>query len=444
MTGCVRPATLALMLLARGAWAGPSMTSGANTISRDVDNEGGAVSFSGTNQMTLSVGETVVLTTMSSSANVIRSGWSELASSPGAPVALSSASGGSASSVALNWDTPPYDGNQGTLQSGSAYLIQVASSGYTGIFSNVNNVTVAVSTSGAAIGAAVGAVAGGLDAANTTYYAQVWTRDADANVSGPSAQAVVTTLANPPSPGALEFLWVKGGSVTVSWAAMSATVPSQSAEGYTLLASSDNFGAIAPGGAPVFSSTTYSVLDSTLTLGTDANPLALANTYYFQVASLNWTGQPNYTTLPRLNLQIQQSATLLNLPVDPSVSRSAISASSVVVTNVGNWPVTIALTASTATLPSSPWTLSTAPDIETAVLWGVWNSAPPGPSAFNTFLTPATEVSQVLGGNYAGDETGYQIPPGQSRTLWFRFTIPTTTVTPGPEVIQLLSQGQYP
>ena len=85
MTGCVRPATLALMLLARGAWAGPSMTSGANTISRDVDNEGGAVSFSGTNQMTLSVGETVVLTTMSSSANVIRSGWSELASSPAPP-----------------------------------------------------------------------------------------------------------------------------------------------------------------------------------------------------------------------------------------------------------------------------------------------------------------------------------------------------------------------
>jgi len=261
-------------------------------------------------------------------------------------------------------------------------------------------------------------------------------------------RSTFTTLANAPPQGLLEFLSVQTGSVTVAWAALAQAPRESSCEGYVLLASSNNFGALAPAGAPVFSSTTYSVLASTLSLGLAGVPLDLSSTYYFQVGSLNHAGQVNYTQLPRLNFQILQSTGLLHLgAMDPTVSMSTVSTSSMVVTNVGNWPVTLELSADMATVPSSPWTLSTTPGIETAAMMGVWNAGEPGPppSSFNTFLTPDYRVSQTgAGNNYAGTQDAVQVPPGQSRTLWFKFTLPNSSVSLGPETIKVASQPVYP
>ncbi len=235
-------------------------------------------------------------------------------------------------------------------------------------------------------------------------------------------------------------------SVTVAWAALPAAVSSQTCEGYVLQASSNNFGVLSPAGAPTFSSTTYSVLASTLSLGATGAALDLSNTYYFQVGSLNWAGIPNYTTLPRLNFQVQQSTGLLHLgAIDPLVALSTISTSSMVVTNTGNWPATIELSASTATLPSSPWTLATSSGVDTVALLGVWNSGavPPAATAFNTYLTTTTRVSQAPG-NYSGNQNGFQLPPGASITLWFRFFLPSTSSTAGPETLRTSVLGVYP
>jgi len=429
------------------ARAGPAMSTANNTVSRDVDNAGGTYSSTANNQLTGSVAEEVVIATAATAANKLRGGFSTIAYYPGTIASLTVGAGVGVSSVTLNWPTPGYDGTLGPALGGSAYLIFVASTPVSAAV-NFNNATVVVSTSGQAVGSGVGAVATGLFA-NTTSYAQVYLRDDDADVAYPfvTNSSTFVTLALPPAPGALEFTQITSNTVTVAWVApYQLSVASQTNEGYTLLASSNNFGALAPAGAPVFSSTTYNVLDSTLTLGAGGAPLNLANTYYFQVGSLNWLGQANYTTLSPLNFQISQSTGLINVAINSDVAISSVATSSVVITNVGNWPVTLQLTAVPV---SGPWALGAARGADTAVLEGVFDPGPPAPpaAAFSTLLSPAALTAQPYPGNYAGSSsayTGYQLQPGQSQTLWFYFQLPATTASLGPEVLSVVSQPLYP
>jgi len=118
-----------------------------------------------------------------------------------------------------------------------------------------------------------------------------------------------------------------------------------------------------------------------------------------------------------------------------------------VVTNVGNWPATLILSASTATAGGSPWALSTAIGVDTVTLQGVWYAGMvgPPPASFNTYLTTVPRISQTgAGNNYVGTQNGVQLAPGANITLWFRFFLPTTSSTVGPETFQLTSQPVYP
>ena len=447
----------ALLLLASAAWAGPSMTSASNSITRDVVNGGGTYSSSGSgagnNIMTGSVGETVMITTSTSGSgaanSTLRAGWSEIAYYPGTPTALASSASVSAAGTTITWTTPGYDGTVGTALSGSAYLIQVASQSTLGNLASLSVIAVTVSTSGTPVGTVVGAAAGGLDP-NTTFYAQVFLRDSDANVSVPfnTDFTTFTTLASPPVVGALEFLSIQQGSVTVAWLAPSQpSVSSQTNEGYILQGSSNNFGALAPAGAPVFSSTTFAVAATTLTLGVGGTPLDLSNTYYFQVGSLNWAGQPNYATFTRLNFELAQSTNFLHLgAINAFVAMSTVSTSSMVVTNVGNWPMTITLSASTATV-GTPWTLAASSGIDAVALYGAWSAGAvgPSPSAFQTPLTPTSVTSQSYPGNYAtSSQSGYEIPAGQSSSLWVMFWLPWTTSTLLPQTMTVTATPSYP
>jgi hypothetical protein len=440
-------APILLLFLRAGAWAGPSMTSGNNSITRSVDDDGGLITASASNKITSSVGE-VSFSTMASATNKIRGGWGEIAFYPGTLTALTVQNDVSASSATLLWNTPGVDGALGTLPSGSSYIVQVASNGFTSRFANAGTATVTISTSASAVGGAVSAgVTTGLDP-NTTFFVQLWTQDNDGNVSSASPISTITTLASAPSLALSEFLSVQATSITVAWAALQANVSSNSCEGYVLQVSSNNFGQLAPAGAPVFSSATADVKVSTLSVGVAGVPLDLSNTYYLQVGSLNWTGATNYTTLTRLNFQILQSTGLLHLgAIDPSVALSTISTSSMNVVNIGNWPVTLVMSASTVTAGGSHWALSTVLGVDTVTLQGVWygGSVGPPPASFTTYLTTVPRVSQTgAGNNYVGTQNGVQLAPGANITMWFRFFLPTTSSTVGPETFQLTSQPVYP
>lgn len=451
----------ALVFCARAS-AGPMMSSGGgatnNTITRDVADAGGTLSNSGSgagnNQLNGSVGEEVMITTAASGTgaanNRLRAGYLQVASYPNALTALTPGADVSATSGTFSWAAPGYDGGLGALSNGTSYVIQLASYTAPNVFGNIAFITTQLSTSATNPGDGVGRAFTGL-IPNTSYFLQIWTMDNDANVSPPFL-STITTLANAPSAGASEFLSIQWSSMTVAWVALPASPPdasSKTSEGYVLQASSDNFGGIAPGGAPIASSTTYSVLASTLSL----QGLDMSNTYYLRVGSLNWRGQPNYAPLTKLNFQIQQSISQLHFGnINPVVVKSTVAISSMVITNVGNWPATLLLSASTVTA-GSPWTLAASTGIETATLFGQVLPGASGPNItqFSTPLTAATRLSGTAGGNYASSGgvgapgNAVQIPAGQSRTFWFAFWFPASTADPGPaEAFGVFTQPVYP
>ena len=102
------------------------MDSATNHVVRNVGNAGGESSTSATGRLVGSVAEEVAFTTAASAANVIRAGWSELHAFPRAVTDLVGTSI-QISSVTLQWTSPGYDGDDGTLQVGSTYFIRIAS-----------------------------------------------------------------------------------------------------------------------------------------------------------------------------------------------------------------------------------------------------------------------------------------------------------------------------
>jgi hypothetical protein len=431
-------------------WAGERMTSTSNDMARSVGGGAGVSNgaFSATNRLDAGLGEEISGSTATASAtNRINPGYVAMFAFPGAVTDLTGLDDVSVSSVSLQWTTPGVDGSSGTFASGSQYFMRVASYTVPDTFTLISYAA-AISTSAKAPGARVGNGATGL-IANTTYFVALWSMSENSDLSYPT-RSTFTTLALPPVAVEPRFLSVQRTSVTVAWAAL-ATAPSEAtSEGYVLEASSNNFGALAPAGAPVFSSMTTNVLNSTMSVGVAGVGLDLSNTYYFRIGSLNHESRINYTALPRLNFQIQQSTGLIPLgAINPDVTRSSVSMSSMVVVNLGNWPVTLELSADMATVPPSAWTLGTTPGVETAALMSVIKSGvvPPAPTEFSTNLTPAYRAcgSPVSPADYAGTaQNCVQIPSGQSRTFWFRFFMPDSSSSLGPETIRVVSQPVYP
>ncbi len=428
------------------------MTSATHDMARSLAGGGGAAVglLSATNRLDAALDEDVAgSTAMASATNRINPGYVSQFAFPAAVTDLTGLSDVNTSTVSLQWTSPGVDGAQGKFSAGSQYYLRVASYTFPDTFSLYTQANVIFSTSGDNPGARLSTGVPGL-IPNTTYFAMLWSKSENGDLSYPTFLSTFTTLALPPVVGALEFLSVQRTSVTVAWIAFPASPPdasSKTSEGYVLEASSNNFGALAPPGAPVFSSATFNVLSSTLSVGVAGVPLDLASTYYFRVGSYNHESRVNYANFTRLNFQILQSTGLIHLgAINPSVTRSSVSTSSMVVVNVGNWPVTLEMVADMATVPTSPWTLGTAPGDETAALMAVIKSGvvEPLPTDFNTNLSPTFRTCGVAG-NYAGAvQNCVQIPPGQSRTFWFRFFMPDSSVSLGPETMGVTATPLYP
>jgi len=268
---------------------------------------------------------------------------------------------------------------------------------------------------------------------NTTYYARAQAQSEDGMLSPFSNVVVLPTLSNPVSIPSGAPVSITSGSITEGWAALPASPSSATCEGYELDVSTTNFAS-----GTVYSSTTFSGLASTLSV----SGLNTGTTLYMRVATLNWNGTPNYVFLSSANIQISPSIASLVMGLDSNVQFSTVSVSSIVVTNVGNLPVTLVVSGSTITA-GSPWVLSVSSGVEAPVLQGEWSSTQPASSSFATAIT-GTPVSSA-GGNYSGGQSGQAVPSGGSVTMWFKFWAPTSTTAGNTqEAIQVLYQAVYP
>ena len=268
--------------------------------------------------------------------------------------------------------------------------------------------------------------------ANTTYFVRAEARNASGSQgikSGWSSSQKLATLSLQPS--ATSFVQVNSSLVSLAWTALQISPSSDSTEGYELDAST----------APDFSGTvtssiTANVLDSTLTIA----GLSLGTTIYLRVGSLNWAGAINYT--PDIPLFVSLSTSVAAIQITMNNIMSIVAASSVTITNTGNIPETVTIYGSTTTA-GSPWSLGVSSAIEVAVLQGLWNSSQPSASSFSTAITTTTTISQAVG-NYSGNQNGFEIPVGQSETMWFEFWRPTSSSVLGTQVIVVYFTPIYP
>lgn len=418
------------------------MRSAGSTLIRNAADSGGDHRSAGaSNRLGAAVGE-VAGSTSSSTSHTLAPGAMSIFSFPLPVSAFTGLADVGTSSVPLRWNAPGYDGDQGTLQPGTRYLVRIASYTSPDTF-DYTNAQVVFSTSGTEPGALVSSRIGGLDP-NTTYWAHIWTCDGYGNISFISDRSTSTTLARAVTPLSITYLDVFESSITVQWGALPAAPPessSMTAEGYVLEASTTDFGAFLPGGV-VYSTRTSSVHASTLTLSSLTD---LDTTIYIRVGSLNWAGATNYLSLTPFSIQFATSSEYLDFgTLDAAVDDSIVSGGPIRVTNTGTVPLTYLLSAATATAPSSPWALDVSTGEETVTLQALWNTVQPaGAEDFTVAITTTPTASGPGGGAYAGDQAGFAVQPGQSRDLWLVFWRPTTTITVDPQRFRALIKARF-
>jgi hypothetical protein len=269
---------------------------------------------------------------------------------------------------------------------------------------------------------------------NTTYYLFVAAMNhAGLLTSYVDLSASAATRALPVGTQDEGFVTVDFGSAAAQWIArpsLAQDVSSMSAGGYVVEASSTNFGSLTPGGA-IYSSTTWNVLLSTLTVAIVPAPANLCDTHYFRAAALNWAGLPTqYTSLgsTRAPADYGVAVAIMDLNLGGvAVNTEQVITQSLQLSNVA-CPVTYHLMVTTVT-PGSLWSVETTSGTETFTVQAMFNSVEPALADFedaDTFTDVRVPSSPTV---FAGDQTGVEVPVTENRLLWFKLGMPRSVST---------------
>jgi hypothetical protein len=277
-----RAALLALTLVFAASWqraqAVGAISGGSVNVARWAADTQGQVSTGGSFTLNSTIGETA-FSSAAAGGLAVKAGYMNLAAQPGSVVAITAVTK-STGTLQLAWAAPGADGFLGAVPNGVYRLDYSSDPAHT--FSPTSYLT-EFSTS-VTPGDAQQLTLEGLQP-NTTYYTRIYLGDAGRVMAGDSARSAESTLADVPV--APIFSAISACSVTISW-----TLPKSAAAGYDTEASTTSFGVLAPGGV-VKTVSTANGLQVNLTLA----GLSPSTQYYFRVASLNWQGDKNFTTL---------------------------------------------------------------------------------------------------------------------------------------------------
>ncbi len=281
---------LLALLVAPALRAEPRLSNGVEDIPRNLIASGGGRSFGGGLRLDSAVGEGAV--SLSAGAGFKTApGLMELIAQPGSVTSIVSVSKATGT-IELAWTSPGLDGFQGDVVAGF-YRID-SSSDPLHVFDPTIFLTEFATTT--TPGAAQSYVLTGL-APNTTYYSRIYLSDAHKVVSETSAPSAESSLARVPVAPA--FSGVFSTSVTISW-----TLPMDGVAGFALDASSTNFA-----GGTITSSRTANGVSVTLTV----KGLTPNTTYYFNLASLNWQSEANFTSVLSTRTSLGSAEPILSL-----------------------------------------------------------------------------------------------------------------------------------
>lgn len=267
-----------LVLSAALASAGVKRSGGSFMIPRDAPLSGGQTVASASMKLDNGIGEAGG-GTLSGGGFRLRSGLMNVAAQPGSVTTITAVTK-STGTLDLAWTAPGADGASGGVVNGFYRLDYSSDPAH--VFAPTT-FKLELSTTVAA-GAAQSLRLEGL-LPNTTYFTKIYLADARKYFAEDSRRGDESTLADLPVDPV--FSAVNPTSVTISW-----LLPAGGAAGFSNEASTTNFGALLPGGV-VVTSRTPSGLQVSLTVA----GLATNTTYFFKVASLNWQGDKNFTTV---------------------------------------------------------------------------------------------------------------------------------------------------
>ncbi|OGR75093.1 MAG: hypothetical protein A2X32_10375 [Elusimicrobia bacterium GWC2_64_44] len=254
------------------------MSGGSVALSRWAANSQGQVSSGAGFNLYSSVGETA-FSSAAAGGLAVNPGYMKVAAQPGTIVSITAVTKATGT-LELAWAAPGADGFLGGI-TGGVYRLDYSSDPLHS-FSPTTFLT-EFSTSVTA-GSAQRLDIPGLQA-NTTYYTKIYFGDSGKMIAADSALSAESTLADLPVDPF--FSAVNGCDATISWA-----LPGSGARGYSTDSSTTSFGVLSPGGE-VSTVGTPDGLQANLVI----SGLAPGSTYYFRVASLNWQGNKNFTTL---------------------------------------------------------------------------------------------------------------------------------------------------
>ncbi len=274
----------ALLLLAfmpayqQRACAIGGMEGGQTAISRWTSNSGGGLAAGGSFRLNTAAGETVFSGAAGGDYS-LRAGYAKIAAQPGSVVAITAVTK-TTGTLELEWNAPGADGFQGAVNDGF-YRLDYSSDPAHVFAPTIFRTEFSTSV---APGDPQSLVVSGLEP-NTTYYARIYLGDSTRFMASKSAPLADSTLADLPVDPF--FSSVSACRATISW-----LIPSGGAGGYSTEASTTSFGLLSPGGE-IKTLATPDGLQVNLTLG----GLIPGTLYFFRVASLNWQGDKNFTSL---------------------------------------------------------------------------------------------------------------------------------------------------
>lgn len=307
---------------------------------------------------------------------------------------------------------------------------------------NAGNVSLSTFPAGASLAATVSTLY-----PNTTYFLFVAAKNhAGLFTSYTDLSTSAATRALPPVALADPFLTVAFASASVQWAAFAPPPESSSAsaQGYVLEASSTNFGALTPGGA-IYSSTTWNVLNSTLTVAITPPPAHLCETHYFRAGSLNWSGLTSYTAVGSTravdDYGVLVSTWDLNIG-SINVNSEIVISTSIILTNpgcLGTFRVKV-----TTVTPGSTWVPAAIPGADQFTVSALFNSVQPGAGDFIPSDTLTDVAADSTATKFAGDQNGAAVPANESRLLWFKLAMPSTVSTTEDQDIRVTIYAMPP
>ncbi|HNW44551.1 MAG TPA: gliding motility-associated C-terminal domain-containing protein [Elusimicrobiales bacterium] len=272
-------ALLAFLLLpADNAFPIGQMSGGGFVVSRRVSASGGRRTVLGALALNTTVGEAGT-GAAAGGAYRLHPGYMKLAAQPGSVTSITAVTK-STGALELAWAAPGLDGFSGDVAAGF-YRVDYSSDPAHAFRPTVFQLEFSTSVTA---GEPQALNIPGL-LANTTYYTKVYLSGAQKYFSEYSSRSDQSTLADLPVNPVLAY--ISACKATITW-----QLPPGGAEGYRTEASSTSFGDLAPEGTPKVKQTGDG-LQASMTLA----GLAPASTYYFKIASRNWQGDRNFTSI---------------------------------------------------------------------------------------------------------------------------------------------------